>query len=494
MKQKSIAVNTVLNSIRMTLTILIPLITYPYITRIFNSDGIGQYEWVKSVISILTLFASLGINTYAVREGSKIRNDRKKFTKFAQELFIINFISTFICYMVLIGLISAVPKFNQYQTYLLIYSINIGLSALSLDWVYGVYEDYAYITIRQIIVQLISLCGLFLLVKNENDLIIYIIITTVSNSGANIFNFIRARKYVDFKPVWDYSLKLHIVPVLIFFGTRFAMHAYNSLDTFVLGIMCDDRSVGYYNVAVKINTILVTFFSAMSPVYLPRMIKYISQKNDGSFNDLLKKAIKLKTMLVYPMVCGLFCFAPQIVWLLAGDDFSSAVVTLRILSFVLGFVIMSNIVQNDILIPKGREKIVFGLTIASSVLNVLISCLLIAFIGYNGAAVGSLIAEGLIFILGTILVLKKENINLIKIVSLETFRYIISSLVMSAVCIIIKQIIIDNILSVLVGIPCGVVVYFSLLFVLNDKFFRENFIKIIKKILKKDSSIKGEGH
>ena len=52
MKQKSIAVNTVLNSIRMTLTILVPLLTYPYITRIFSSDGIGQYEWVKSASAI----------------------------------------------------------------------------------------------------------------------------------------------------------------------------------------------------------------------------------------------------------------------------------------------------------------------------------------------------------------------------------------------------------------------------------------------------------
>ena len=494
MKQKSIAVNTVLNSIRMTLTILVPLLTYPYITRIFSSDGIGQYEWVKSVVSIFTLVASMGINTYAVREGSRIRNDRKKFTKFAQELFIINLISTVICYIILFGLIASVPKFSQYRTYLLIYSINIGLSALSLDWVYGVYEDYAYITARQIIVQIVSVCGLFLLVRDENDLIIYIIITTVSNSGANIFNFIRARKYADFKPVWNYCFKLHIIPVLVFFGTRFAMNAYNSLDTFILGLMCDDKSVGYYNVAVKINTILVTFFGAMSPVYLPRMITYISQKNDSAFNSLLKKAIKLKTILIYPMVCGLFCYAPQIIWLIAGDDFTNAVPTLRILCFVLGFVIMSSIVQNDVLIPKRKEKVVLVLTIIAAVSNVLISCILIYLIGYNGAAIGSLLAEGIIFISGVIYIIKKERLNLFKIIPAETFRYFIASVIMSAVCFIVKYFISDNIKIMLIGVPVAVVIYFLVLLILKDKFLIDNLNNIIKKIIRKNNKTKEEKH
>ena len=313
MNKKSITINTLLNMVRMSLTIIVPLITYPYITRIFGAEGIGQYEWVKSVISIFSLIASMGITTYAIREGSKIRDDRTKFTQFAQELFILNLLATVACYILLGGLIVTIPRFNTYKLYLLIYSVNIGLSALSLDWVYGVYEDYFYITVRQIIVQILSVCGLFLLVKSENDLIIYIIITTISNSGANIFNFVRSRKYVNFKLLKHYNLTIHLLPVIIFFGTRFAMNAYNSLDTFILGMLSTDQAVGYYNVAVKINTILVTFFSAMSPVYLPRMMKYITVNDKTQYHTLLEKAIRLKTILIYPMMCGLFCFAPQII-------------------------------------------------------------------------------------------------------------------------------------------------------------------------------------
>ena len=485
MKQKSIAVNTVLNTIRMSLTFIVPLITYPYITRIFSSEGIGQYEWVKSVITILLLIASMGITTYAIREGSKIREDRAKFTKFAQELFILNLISTAICYAILFVLILTVPRFSEYKTYLLIYSINIGLSALSLDWVYGVYEDYAYITIRQIIVQALSVCGLFIFVRTKNDLILYIIITTVSNSGANIFNFIRARKYVNFKPVGHYNLMLHLIPVLIFFGTRFAMNAYNSIDSFLLGMMCSDDSVGYYNVAVKINSIIVTFFIAMSPVYLPRMMKYISCKDKSALDGLLNKVIRLKTLLIYPMMGGLFCLAPQIVWLLGGDDFEESIFTLRLLCFALGFIILSSIVQKDVMIPRGREKAVFVLTFVAAVSNVLISFILIMFVGYNGAAFGSLAAEGVVFITGVLYINKQEKINLFVLILRESYKYLIATAVMIASLVLMTHIIHKNILVVVISIPVAVVIYFLTLFLLKDSFVISNASTFFCKLFQK---------
>lgn len=484
MNKKSIAVNTALNTIRMSLTIVVPLLTYPYTTRIFGSDGIGQYEWVKSIISIFTLVASMGITTYAIREGTKIREDRKKFSKFAQELFALNLCSTVICYIALLTLICTVPKFTLYRTYLMIYSVNIGLSALSLDWVYSVYEDYLYITVRQIIVQIISVVGLFTFVHTKDDLIIYIIITTISNSGANIFNFIRARKYVDFKLQRGYNLRVHLVPVFVFFGTRFAMNAYNSLDTVILGMLSTDDAVGYYNAAVKINTILVTFFMAMSPVYLPRMVKYLTNNDNERYINLLSKVIKFKTILIYPVVCGLFIFAPQIIYLIAGEGFENANETLKILSFVLGFVLLSSIVQKDIMIPHGKESVVLKLTLFGALSNIIISSYLILKIGYNGAAWGSLIAEGAVFFVGLIIVYR-EGVNLFSLLVRCSYKYFVATLVMGIWCIFIKNLFDSYILIITIGIPSAVIVYFGVLVLIRDQFFCENTKSILNKLAHK---------
>lgn len=483
-RAKSIAVNTVLNTIRMSLTILIPLLTYPYITRIFGADGVGKYEWVKSVVSIFTLIASMGIATYAVREGSKVRDDRAKFSKFAQELFILNVCATAVCYLTLFTLIQFVPKFSLYRTYLYIYSINIGLSALSMDWVYSVYEDYLYITVRQILVQIASLVGLFLLVHTKDDLINYIIITTVSNSGANIFNFLRSKKYIDFKVLPRYELLIHLGPVLIFFGTRFAMNAYNSLDTVILGLLSSDNAVGYYNVAVKTNTILVTFFTAMSPVYLPRMMSYLTKGESGQYKNLLTKAVHLKTILIYPMACGLFILAPQIVWLIAGDGFVNAISTLRILSFVLVFVLLSSIVQKDIMIPLGDEKEVLKLTLCGAIANVAISSILILLIGYNGAAWGSLLSEGVIFIAGGVKV-KKHGIKLFKLLVNSSSKYAIATILMGVWCLFVQHKMLPNISVILICIPSAVILYGAVIVFLKDQFFCDNAKVLLRKILRR---------
>ena len=62
------------------MVVLFPLISFPYISRVLGVEGIGKFQYCTSVISYFTLFSSLGINTYAIREAAKVRGDREKFT------------------------------------------------------------------------------------------------------------------------------------------------------------------------------------------------------------------------------------------------------------------------------------------------------------------------------------------------------------------------------------------------------------------------------
>ena len=77
MKQKSLGVNALLNGIKQCCSIIFPLITFPYISRVLGSDGYGKYSFSYSVTNYFILLAALGIYTYAIREGAKIRDDQK---------------------------------------------------------------------------------------------------------------------------------------------------------------------------------------------------------------------------------------------------------------------------------------------------------------------------------------------------------------------------------------------------------------------------------
>ena len=95
-KEKSVGVNLVINGIKTLMSVLFPLITFPYASRILGARGIGKVDYAYSIISYFSLVAALGINTYAVREGSKLKNNKEEFEKFAKEMLKINLFTTFL--------------------------------------------------------------------------------------------------------------------------------------------------------------------------------------------------------------------------------------------------------------------------------------------------------------------------------------------------------------------------------------------------------------
>ena len=97
MKQKSLGVNALLNGIKQCCSIIFPLITFPYISRVLGSDGYGKYSFSYSVTNYFILLAALGIYTYAIREGAKIRDDQKAIN-LNQCLFCCDFITVTFCY------------------------------------------------------------------------------------------------------------------------------------------------------------------------------------------------------------------------------------------------------------------------------------------------------------------------------------------------------------------------------------------------------------
>ena len=101
-KEKSIKVNAIINSIKVLLSIIFPIITFPYASRILGADNIGKVQFASSIIEYLSLIAALGITTYATREGAIIRNDKEKLQKFANQVFTINMITTAISYFIMV--------------------------------------------------------------------------------------------------------------------------------------------------------------------------------------------------------------------------------------------------------------------------------------------------------------------------------------------------------------------------------------------------------
>lgn len=189
----SVQFNFIMNAILTVSSFIFPLITFPYISRTLLVDGIGKVNFATSVISYFTMFASLGIPTYGIRACARVRDDREKLTKTAQELIIINLITSAITYAVFFILLFTVDRFYQDKTLLTVTSVSIILNTLGVTWLYSALEQYSYITVRNIACKLVSVILMFIFVHNTSDYVIYGVIAVLASGGSNLLNFINLK-------------------------------------------------------------------------------------------------------------------------------------------------------------------------------------------------------------------------------------------------------------------------------------------------------------
>lgn len=216
MKEKSIKANAILNVIRIASSILLPMISYPYISRVLGPIQLGKVDFATSIISYFSIIAGLGIPNYGIICCSKVRNDRYELKKTVVELLTINFILTIIAYIALFLSILFIPILYARRRVILIYSITILGTTIGIDWLYAALEDFKYITIRSIVFKTISVVLMLLLIKNQKDYILYEYILVFSTVGSNVLNFIHARNLVDISQFKNIRIKKHMLPIIIF--------------------------------------------------------------------------------------------------------------------------------------------------------------------------------------------------------------------------------------------------------------------------------------
>lgn len=471
MKEK-ITTNFIFNTIKTVMVVLFPLISFPYISRVLGVEGIGKFQYCTSVISYFTLFSSLGINTYAIREAAKVRGDREKFTKFVKEIFTINMITTALSYLGLL-LFFMGGAFQGKRMVMLVYSVSIIGNTLCIDWFYQALEQYVYISIRTTVIQALSLVLMFLFVKKESDLLIYTLISVFSYKGYCFLNLYHARKYVDIKKHFQLELRKHIKPILIIFGATLAVSIYMNMDVVMLEYFCGDYQVGLYSAAVKVNSVVKNILNSIGAVFLPRLVSYLAKGQREEYEKLFHQGTELNLLLSVASTVGLFVLGKPIIEVFSGTKFLPAVFVGQILAIRLIFCALDNIFYNQVLIATGNDKKAFIGTTIGAIANLILNAILIPLFQGEGAAIATVISEGTVFLY---FVCSTRRIVDLKLVVSGGLKYFVAAGVMGAVLIEGMKIVHGAVLQLVILVPVGAAVYFMVLgiIILGKKYLKRN--------------------
>lgn len=397
-KQKSLKVNFIMNVLLTISSVIFPVVTFPYVSRILGPDGTGKVAFATSVITYFAMFAQLGIPTYGIRACAKVRDDKGELARVTHEILMINVLTSVLVYIALGISLAAVPRLGQERDLIIIISLTIVFNTIGVEWLFRALEEYSYIAIRSIIFKLIALAAMFLLVREKQDYVIYGGITILAASASNIMNFIRMSRMVGLRPVGGYNLRRHIKAVLVFFAMSCATTVYTNMDTVMLGFMKSDEEVGYYNAAVKIKTLLVGVVTSLGTVLLPRASYYIEQGKREEFFAISRKAIHFVLLMALPLTLFFMLYAREGVVLLSGQAYLPAILPMQVMMPTLLLIGLTNIMGVQILIPLGKEKYVLFSEIAGAVVDLVINALLIPGMASLGAAIGTLVAEVLVWV------------------------------------------------------------------------------------------------
>ncbi len=480
MEKTSIKKNYIYNTLYQILTLLIPLITTPYASHIFEADGIGIQSYTNSIVSIFIIFASFGTAKYGQREIARNRDDKQKASKLFWEIELLNIICTSVTLVVWLAFVLIT---DQYKMIYAVLSMQIIAVAFDISWFYGGYEKFKFITIRNVIVKIIGIIILFASVHTKSDLLLYIGLTSATGLIGNISMWTYLRKFICKVKIKDLNVKSHFKSTLVFFIPTIATSVYTILDKTMIGMITKDNAEnGYYEQANKIVNMAKTIAISLNTVMYARMSYMFVENKIKEMKELLNKSLHYMFTIGVPMVLGIMGIAKNLVPWFFGGGYEKVSLILYFNSPLVLIVGLSECIGIQYLTPSGQRARSSKAVIIGAVVNFCLNFLMIPFIKSIGAAIASIFAEAIIFILYVHMTDKFVTWKEIFKISYKKF---IAGIVMLIGVLLIGNICNATMITTIIQITVGAIIYAITMLLLKDEFVVEYSTKYWNKFKQK---------
>lgn len=402
-----IAQNTISQGLGKGITLLFSLLTTFLLTRFLGVEGYGTYTFITAFVLLFGTASDWGTNIIAVREASQRKEQRAK-------IFGSITLFRFILAIAAFGLLNIVIRVRpQWEGFVLPATIaSFVLLAVSLKTSLNIvfhtllrFEKSALVEIFSSVL-FFSFVSLTLLSGGSlNGVLFSWVLATFFAVALSLFLSTRIarisweiNKEIVRKVFWE------ALPA----GALFLVFSvYNRIDTIILQHFQGEEAVGIYGLSYKIHDNLVLgaafLMNSMFPLFSEKFASFKTSASD--LTKLYQKAFDLLFIGGLVVAGGSLIFAPLIIGILAGAEFASSVLVLRILAFAT-FISYFNHLTGYCLIAFGRQRASLVIAVLALVFNVAANWILIPLFSFQAAAVITIATEGLVLVLSTIVIWK----------------------------------------------------------------------------------------
>ena len=447
MKKTSIKRNILYNTFYQVLTLILPFITAPYISRVIGAAGIGTYSYTLSIQTYFSMFAALGTASYGIREIARNRDDEYKRSKIFWEIELLTVITTTIC---LIGWMVVIGISNEYKIFFVILTMNLINTMFDISWFFAGMEQFKYTIIQNTIFKILGVVALFIFVKRPEDVTLYVLIMSLSTLLGTISMWLYLPKFIKKVKFKELKVFPHFKETLIYFIPTIATSVYTVLDKTLIGVITKEpKENGYYEQAIKIiNMASAVTFASLNTV--------LSSRNSYLLMEVTDK------------------FVP----IFYGKGYDEVITLIKILSPLIIIIGISNCLGSQYYNPAGLRNRSAKFIIAGACTNLILNLILIPNFGARGAAVATIIAELTI----TMLYLKRcDGFYSFRLLLKSAWKKIIAGVGMIIIISLLNLLNIGDLGMLILQVSVGVLVYMTILFMIKDEFVVETFNQLRKK-------------
>lgn len=466
--------NIIYNVLYQIITVVLPLFTVPYISRVLGADGIGINSYVNSITQYFIIIGTLGMSLYGNRQIAYVRDDKAKLSEEFWALVVMRLLTMGLA-MIIYWCI-----FCKGGTYCLIFklqTINIVAAMLDISWLYMGLEDFKKTVSRNIIVKLVGVLLIFLMIKKAEDLVLYVAILVIMELGGNLIMWFYLPKVVSKAKVSLKTIKVHIVPVFKLFIPQIAIQVYAVLDKTMIGLLSDMTQVGYYEQTEKVVKAIMGLITSVGTVMLPRMSNIFVKGRADQIKAYLNQTMQGVAYIAIPMAVGLASIASLFVKYFFGEAFAPAGNVMIALTPIIFLIAWSNIMGMQYLMPTNKSKAFTVSVTIGAIVNCGVNLICIPPLGAIGACVGTVCAE--------LTVTAIQYMYLREIIDHQLIRQSVVSYILAATIMYISLKVIGNylgesIMALVIQCILGAMIYLVVLGLLKEK----TNLQVIKSIYK----------
>ena len=463
---KSLAKNYIWNLSYQVLVAVLPLITAPYLARVLGAEKIGAYSFVHSIVSCFVLVAVSGTALYGQRTIAKCHAQGETPKQVFCELLLLRVIG--VCASLGIYFLSVFQLADDRMLYLVV-AVEILAAALDISWFYQGIEEFGKITVCNGFCKILSVTGIFLLVKDRSDLNLYALLVGGTILLGNVMQWSFLRSVWQPARLGKINLLRHIKPIFALFLTQIAIQIYTVLDKTMIGVLARSNAEnGYYDQTQRLIQTLTAVVTSIGVVMASRMAHIWNQKEEeqsDSVQDLLLQSFRLVFTMSIPIAVGLTIVAPWFVPIFFGDGYEPMIRLMRLLAWIIPIIGCSNIMGMQLLIPTGREKLVTRSVTVGAVVNVILNLMMIPIYGAYGAVMASVISEVAVTV--TQMLIVRRELKLSQVLRLA-IRYGLFSLAMGLVGMVLMAYLSFGLLNMLLIVGVCMAVYLMILLISRD--------------------------